>query len=420
MANAERGNQSRERKRPVNQNRYCLPFTRSVKGKGAVLTLRRRDGSCMIHRNAIAITAVLFALSTHTLAATKFVKPTGTGDCGSWANACTLPTALTAAGSGDELWVKSGTYAPFGLKNGVKIIGGFAGTETLAKNSNPATNVTIIDGGGTTQCLSGEDLAASTVLRGFTIRNGIDGGYDGGGGIVLNNSSALMVQCIFEDNKASFGGAVAVRGSGSPEFINCTFRNNGHTNGTTPLGGGAVFVYSGSPIFTNCLFFGNKAGEGGAVLVAYGTPTFINCTFAGNAAVIGSGGGVFDREGQATLKNCILWGNTTTRSVAYSAQIHAVGGSSLARYSNIQGGWPGTNILNTDPLFVNSASSDYRLQATSPCKDVGENASLWPDHGDLNWNLDTGEPTPKDLAPKGRTWGPAVDIGAYELHMVDE
>ena len=41
----------------------------------------------------------------------------------------------------------AGTYAPFQLKEGVKIIGGFAGTETYIVQSNPANNVTIVDGG---------------------------------------------------------------------------------------------------------------------------------------------------------------------------------------------------------------------------------------------------------------------------------
>lgn len=38
--------------------------------------------------------------------------PQGSGDCSSWANACTLPTALASAGSGDEVWVQMGLHKP--------------------------------------------------------------------------------------------------------------------------------------------------------------------------------------------------------------------------------------------------------------------------------------------------------------------
>jgi hypothetical protein len=47
-------------------------------------------------------------------AGVRYAKPAagGTGDCLSWANACTLQTALTGAVSGDEIWAMAGTYKP--------------------------------------------------------------------------------------------------------------------------------------------------------------------------------------------------------------------------------------------------------------------------------------------------------------------
>jgi len=280
-----------------------------------------------------------------------------------------------------------------------------------------AANATVINGGGTTQCVTGSDNAASTVLRGFTIQNGWDGGSDGGGGMVLENSSAVIVQCTFVNNKAAnFGGAVSVRGTGSPQFINCIFEGNGEATGNDPLGGGVLYAYRGSPTFVNCLFNGNKAGEGGVALVYFGNPTFINCTFVNNQAKIGRGGAIYDPNGQATLKNCILWNNTTTRGVGEADQIGAGGGGrSLARYCDIQAGWPGTNIINADPMFTGDITQGYyTLQSGSPCKETGENAALPPDIGNLDWDLDTSEPIPLDLALHERASGPAVDMGAYE------
>jgi len=39
---------------------------------------------------------------------------------------------------------------------------------------------------------------------------------------------------------------------------------------------------------------------------------------------------------------------------------------------------------------------------------------LPPDVGDLNWDSNTVEPVPMDLALNSRLWGGTVDMGAYE------
>lgn len=353
-------------------------------------------------------------------AAIRYAKTTvwGNGSCNSWVNACTLPTALAASQSGDEIWVAQGTHAPLILKNGVKIIGGFLGSESAANLSNPATRITIIDGGGTARCVSGSGDAPNTILRGFHIKNGKAADDEGGGGILLQDSSALVVQCTFENNTASdFGGAVVVRGTGSPQFINCIFRNNGEVGATIPHGGGAVFVYRGSPQFVNCLFHDNKAQEGGAVLVAFGSPTFINCTFADNDSTVSYGGGVSDPEAKASFKNCVLWNNTSAKDPTRTNQVfNGAAGFSDAISSNVQGGWPGSGNINADPLFVSPGSGDYSLQQLSPCKHAGLNAALpQSDPADLDWDGNPDEVLPKDLASTFRTIGVSVDMGAYEV-----
>src|SRR4029453_3220444 len=74
----------------------------------------------------------------------------------SWANAYTdLQSALSAASSGNEIWVAAGTYKPtsgtdrsisFALENDVAIYGGFDSTEDLRTQRNVQTNVTILSG----------------------------------------------------------------------------------------------------------------------------------------------------------------------------------------------------------------------------------------------------------------------------------
>ena len=44
----------------------------------------------------------------------RYAAPTaqGSGNCSSWANACTLAYALSVAQSGDQIWVKAGVHTP--------------------------------------------------------------------------------------------------------------------------------------------------------------------------------------------------------------------------------------------------------------------------------------------------------------------
>lgn len=90
----------------------------------------------------------------------------GSNNGTSWANAYgSLQSALSAATSGKQIWVAKGTYKPtagtdrtvsFQMKSGVKIYGGFAGTETLIgqrANYGPGeTNETLLsDANNTTE-----------------------------------------------------------------------------------------------------------------------------------------------------------------------------------------------------------------------------------------------------------------------------
>ncbi|MGE5463637.1 MAG: hypothetical protein ACM3PS_09790, partial [Syntrophothermus sp.] len=120
----------------------------------------------------------------------------------SWTNAYTgLQSALTAAISGDEIWVAAGTYTPgtaksatFQLKSGVALYGGFTGNETTIDQRDPKDNVTILSGEIGAPSNMGDNIyhvvtASGTnetaVLDGFTITAGNASGdilmFHGGG-----------------------------------------------------------------------------------------------------------------------------------------------------------------------------------------------------------------------------------------------
>jgi hypothetical protein len=69
--------------------------------------------------SVLFVFAFMLALTTSSLNVTpahaagiRYATPVGSGDCTSWANACTLQTALTGASSGDEIWAAAGTHKP--------------------------------------------------------------------------------------------------------------------------------------------------------------------------------------------------------------------------------------------------------------------------------------------------------------------
>jgi hypothetical protein len=123
----------------------------------------------------------------------------GTGNCSSWANACTLQIALTGALSGDEIWAAAGTYTPgtlrtdtFQLKNGVALYGGFAGTETARTQRNPAANLTTLSGD-----LNGDDLGFNNNSENVYHVATTAGNWLAIGGFSLQNSIEFHIQLCY-------------------------------------------------------------------------------------------------------------------------------------------------------------------------------------------------------------------------------
>ena len=93
--------------------------------------------------------SAMLALAVLSLQAqTIFVTPTGTGNGTSWATASGLEQAVNNAPSGAEIWVQIGTYHPATMLTvpaGVKLYGGFAGSETNLSQRDFANHPTVID-----------------------------------------------------------------------------------------------------------------------------------------------------------------------------------------------------------------------------------------------------------------------------------
>jgi len=80
----------------------------------------------------------------------------GTSDGTSWTNAYTdLQTAIDNATASDEIWIAEGVYTPdgegdsftvTGAEDGLKIYGGFEGTESSREHREPKSHRTILSG----------------------------------------------------------------------------------------------------------------------------------------------------------------------------------------------------------------------------------------------------------------------------------
>ncbi len=156
---------------------------------------------------------------------------------------------------------------------------------------------------------------------------------------------------------------------------------------------------------TNCTFSGNNALFGGGLANFGGSPAAINCVFSGNTADQG-GGGVYDDGGTTSVINSVMWGDSPDEI--------AGPGNPIAMFSVVQGGFPGTGNIDTDPDFVDPVNADFRLSPGSPCIDAGDNTAV---PVGIDTDLD-GNPRfvdDPDTPDSGNGDPPIVDMGAFEF-----
>jgi len=302
-----------------------------------------------------------------------------TGD--SWVNAFTdLQSALQMGMYGDEVWVAEGIYKPtvpvdpldvtnpeknipFRILNGVRLFGGFTGTESTRDQRDWKAHPTILSGD-----LLGDDndnidrteptrsdnswhvifmgevdlgpVDETTTVDGFTITGGnadppLPNPDDSGGGLWVIGahnefSSPILRNLIVTANTAHFGGGMGCIFS-DPTLNNVDFVNNSATsdgggmnsivcnallrnvyfedNHSRELGGG-LMNNRGSANMIGVTFIDNTAEWGGGVYNLLDNTYVVNAFFANNTAIV-SGGGMYNDESPASVMNAIFSGNRT-------------------------------------------------------------------------------------------------------------
>jgi hypothetical protein len=237
----------------------------------------------------------------------------------SWANAYTsLQSALTAAASGDQIWVAQGTYRPattanraatFQLKSGVNVYGGFPEGGGAWEQRDGTAHATVLSGDlGTTGNNSDNayhvvTAAGTSVLDGFQITDGnANGSAENslGGGLFNPAGATLTVEDVrLAGNAAGSGGGIANLGT-------LTLRDAGVWDNSATAGGG---IYTqGTASLNDVTLSGNTAEQGGGVLNV-GIVTLRGCTVDNNQATKYGGGGLWNHF-QMDVANCTISANS--------------------------------------------------------------------------------------------------------------
>ena len=238
---------------------------------------------------------------------------------------CVIQTAIDNALDTDEIIVADGIYTGPGNRDI-----DFGGRLITLRSADGPDNC-IIDCQGSFDDLhrgfwfhNGETLDA--VLDGFTIRNGfVDDPEPGGGGILCQNSSPTIINCMIIENTAGSGfedlnGGGIYSAGGSPMIIECVIAGNiahPHCGGV----GGGLYLVLGSPMVIDCTISGNRVfaadgvcgNAGGGIYVRAASPIIAGCTISGNEVVgrFASGGGLYNVSDSATVIGCTFSGNTS-------------------------------------------------------------------------------------------------------------
>ena len=238
-------------------------------------------------------------------------------DGSTWATAMTLQAALASDFViGDQIWIAAGTYKPdsvdriatFTIPAGVRVYGGFAGTETAISERTGAA--TILSG----DLLGDDTIRTAANYDGTRDDNSYRVVYVSGANVVLDGLTITAGEIGSPINESVTGGAGLFTDVGTAGTVlrNCLFTNNNArvdstSSSTSGSGGGAYFFESAT--LTHCTFMDNMADTDGGGAYFTTTATLTNCVFANNSA--GAGGGIAFNAG-GTLINSTFYNNTVT------------------------------------------------------------------------------------------------------------
>lgn len=360
----------------------------------------------------------------------------------------------------------------FVSKNGVNVFGGFNGTETATNQRNIISNPTTLSGDigvpgdnsdNTNTILKVENITSGLIIDGFRIISGT--ANSGCPGIRLQNNTGIIniKNCFFFNNFGYAGSAVSVLSQGNStvnvtdcdfngnigidgiiyggnsssnnlNITNCRFRgavssgipvirfesenftmNNCIITNNTSTQSNLIYIDADSSAkISNCLIVGNSYRESAIAFYSQTNASQIaeNITVAHNKKDDGSNNtfytAIYSVNGVAKIYNSIIFGNTFSSN---NTQINVGNqGGNIVSNSIVENGYAtGTNILNTNPLFINP--NDV-ISAPFDCTNF--NYKLQNNSQGINYGNNSFVTTAQDLDGNARIQQITVDTGAYE------
>ena len=291
-------------------------------------------------------------------------------------------------------------------------------------NCGFTNNVSSLEDGGAIRIGNNRDMGSVLVSNSVFSGNSCgDGNGDNGGAIYADEGDDLVVvDCLFSGNSATYrGGAIGVNAN---DFgMQLHLERVDFLDNTSGNQGGAIwtdgYIVGEKITLTNCLFAGNEnqGGDGGALLFFFNDAGIEidvdNCTFHGNQTTL-SGGGIYLQQGILNVTNSIFYENTAANGNA----IYGDNGDTLnIGFCNVDQGEIGNiatvnigdGMLDTDPLFADTANDDYHLKSL-----YGRwNGSVWVYEGsEISPSIDAGytnSPYTSEVEPHGDR----INMGRY-------
>lgn len=340
----------------------------------------------------------------------------------------TIQSAIDAAASGDTVEVSPGQY-----QENIDFLGkDIVLTSLDPRDPNIVANTVIyrepqrsrrgiayatVGNGSIVTFTQGE--TAEAVLSGFTIKYGYgthlgNNEYHGAGILCIESSPTITHNVIVEnlaqegeDQQGSlngFGGGISCIGSHAFVAYNTISHNTGFI-------GAGVFAVEGQPVIYSNVVTHNAAYGGGGLYIIDGL--FINNTLVNNVASFVAGHIVVEPRNVYIASN-ILYGAEKGALLVIENQLDGdwfayntlyankpADYMSFGDFSPFEGFTGQLGNISEDPLFVDAAQGDYRLQEASLCIDAGdptfEPNMLWV-----------------DMDGNPRVSGAFVDAGAFE------
>ena len=238
--------------------------------------------------------------------------------------------AIDVASAGDTVFLQPGTYS----KNGNDT--NFTITKNITIQGNGSRSNIIIDAQGAPRIAIGNNLNVTFINITFKNFNSADRG-----GAIYTLSPTTFINCIFENNRATEGGAIYMTNGADliigSLIINSTFINNIATNNGTS--GGAISNYRNNFTVISSIFINNIAihintnniSIGGAICNHGDDFTVIDSIFINNTA--GTSGGAINIQ---ESKNSAIFNSNFTGNIAGTGNfnLNLIGGTTGGAITN--------------------------------------------------------------------------------------